>query len=207
MKTLDPKIMKYVPKSKVDAIRDAYRDEDGYWITLNDGWVTGDDCQTIHEDTIKDLRYQIGGINKIDLQDAEEATEAEVNETATTEEETTVTKEQIREAVREFKDGKRAGLYPAIYYNMDARRKYDEANTVQVKIKLNKKTDADIIAYLEASGNKQGTIKEALREKMALNEELDGETVELMKEFIEGEKEKQLAAMLQMCTEPVSEKN
>lgn len=46
---------------------------------------------------------------------------------------------------------------------MDARRRYDEANTIQIKIKLNKKTDADIIAYLEASGNKQGTIKEALR--------------------------------------------
>lgn len=44
-----------------------------------------------------------------------------------------------------------------------SKRRYDEQNTVQVKIKLNKKTDADIIGYLNASGNKQGTIKEALR--------------------------------------------
>ena len=44
-----------------------------------------------------------------------------------------------------------------------SKRRYDEQNTIQVKIKLNKKTDADIIEYLNASGNKQGTIKEALR--------------------------------------------
>ena len=48
-----------------------------------------------------------------------------------------------------------------------ARERYDKANTIKVTIKLNRKTDQDIIAYLEASGNKQGTIKEALREKMA----------------------------------------
>lgn len=44
-----------------------------------------------------------------------------------------------------------------------SKRRYDEQNTIQVKIKLNKKTDADIIEYLNTSGNKQGTIKEALR--------------------------------------------
>ena len=44
-----------------------------------------------------------------------------------------------------------------------SKRRYDEQNTIQVKIKLNKKTDADIIEYLNTSGNKQGTIKKALR--------------------------------------------
>ena len=43
------------------------------------------------------------------------------------------------------------------------QKRYDDANTVQVKMKLNKKTDADIIEYLESTGNKQGAIKEALR--------------------------------------------
>ena len=46
------------------------------------------------------------------------------------------------------------------------QERYDKANTVQVKLKLNLKTDADIIEYLEASGNKQGAIKEALRKEI-----------------------------------------
>lgn len=46
------------------------------------------------------------------------------------------------------------------------QKRYDDANTVQVKMKLNRKTDADIIEYLESSGNKQGAIKEAIREKI-----------------------------------------
>lgn len=44
-----------------------------------------------------------------------------------------------------------------------ARAKYDAANTVQFKMKLNKKTDADILAKLEQSGNKQGYIKALIR--------------------------------------------
>lgn len=44
-----------------------------------------------------------------------------------------------------------------------AQRKYDEAHTVQVKLKLNKESDADIIEALEQSGNKQGLIKAAVR--------------------------------------------
>ena len=42
--------------------------------------------------------------------------------------------------------------------------KYDANNTIQLKLKLNLKTDADIIEYLEKSGNKQGTIKRLIRE-------------------------------------------
>ena len=44
-----------------------------------------------------------------------------------------------------------------------ARAKYDAANTVQLKMKLNKKTDADILAKLEQAGNKQGYIKALIR--------------------------------------------
>lgn len=49
------------------------------------------------------------------------------------------------------------------------QERYDKKNTVRVNLKLVKNTDADIIEYLEQSGNKQGTIKKALRELMARN--------------------------------------
>ena len=41
--------------------------------------------------------------------------------------------------------------------------RYNEKNVKQIKVNLNLKTDADIIEFLENSGNKQGAIKEALR--------------------------------------------
>lgn len=48
--------------------------------------------------------------------------------------------------------------------------KYEKENTVQLKMKLNRKTDADILECLQAigaaGGSKQGFIKEAIREKM-----------------------------------------
>ena len=50
--------------------------------------------------------------------------------------------------------------------NYKPQKKYDDANTIQIKLKLNKKTDADIIAYLEASNNKQGTIKALIRSEI-----------------------------------------
>lgn len=42
--------------------------------------------------------------------------------------------------------------------------KYDKNNTERVFIKLNKKTDADILEQLNNSGNKQGYIKQLIRE-------------------------------------------
>lgn len=65
---MDARIMRYVPKSKHEAISDAYADCDGYWICLNDGWNASrmdSSCRTIHEDTIRDLKYQIAGIERI----------------------------------------------------------------------------------------------------------------------------------------------
>ena len=44
-----------------------------------------------------------------------------------------------------------------------AKAKYDAANTVQIRLKLIKKTDADVLEKLEESGNKQGYIKALIR--------------------------------------------
>ena len=44
-----------------------------------------------------------------------------------------------------------------------AQAKYDKDNTLQVKLKLNKKTDDDIIKRLSAADNIQGYIKELIR--------------------------------------------
>lgn len=41
--------------------------------------------------------------------------------------------------------------------------RYDQHHTVQVKLKLNIKTDADILAKLEEMANKQGYIKALIR--------------------------------------------
>ena len=41
--------------------------------------------------------------------------------------------------------------------------KYDSLNTKQIKLKLNLKTDIDIIEQLEKQGNKQGYIKQLIR--------------------------------------------
>lgn len=43
---------------------------------------------------------------------------------------------------------------------------YDTANTIKVSLKLNIKTDADIIEYLNSVENKQGTIKRLIREEI-----------------------------------------
>ena len=44
-----------------------------------------------------------------------------------------------------------------------ANAKYDAAHTKQITLKLNTTTDADILARLDAVGNKQGYIKELIR--------------------------------------------
>lgn len=47
---------------------------------------------------------------------------------------------------------------------LKAIMKYDKEHTTTILIKLNNNTDADILELLNNSGNKQGTIKAALRE-------------------------------------------
>lgn len=41
--------------------------------------------------------------------------------------------------------------------------KYNKTNVKQIKLNLNRKTDADIIDHLEAKNNVQGYIKELIR--------------------------------------------
>ena len=44
-----------------------------------------------------------------------------------------------------------------------SQNKYDKNNTVQIKMKLNKNTDADILEFLETMENRQGYLKELIR--------------------------------------------
>lgn len=48
-----------------------------------------------------------------------------------------------------------------------ASAKYDKNNTRLIQMKLNKKTDADILAHLDAMDNRQGYIKELIRKDMS----------------------------------------
>lgn len=47
-----------------------------------------------------------------------------------------------------------------------ATAQYDKANTTRINIKLNNKTDADIIRQLEQKGNVQGYLKQLIRNDM-----------------------------------------
>lgn len=48
-------------------------------------------------------------------------------------------------------------------------KEYDASNTIQIRLKLNKKTDADILNRLDAVPNKQGYIKGLIRSDMETN--------------------------------------
>lgn len=50
--------------------------------------------------------------------------------------------------------------------NYKYTKKYDQSNTIKVSLKLNIKTDADIIEYLDSVENKQGTIKQLIRNEI-----------------------------------------
>lgn len=65
----------------------------------------------------------------------------------------------------EVKIKKKDGNTETVKYG--PQEKYDAQNTVQIKLKLNKKTDADILDWLNSLDNKQGAIKEALRMRIA----------------------------------------
>jgi len=57
-------VIEYVPKKLRCAVDAAWQDDDGYWISLKPGWESCEDqeCDIIHEDTIKDLKMRIKGI-------------------------------------------------------------------------------------------------------------------------------------------------
>lgn len=52
----------------------------------------------------------------------------------------------------------------------EAQARYDSANTIRVALKLNKKTDADIINKLNQQGSKQGYIKKLIRADLRKND-------------------------------------
>lgn len=52
---------------------------------------------------------------------------------------------------------------PVSEAQMRAQTKYDAENTVQIHLKLNRKTDADILERLDQVESKQGYIKELIR--------------------------------------------
>ena len=49
-------------------------------------------------------------------------------------------------------------------YTKRAISKYDAENTNRIQLKLNKKTDADILEKFDSVGNKQGYIKTLIRD-------------------------------------------
>jgi hypothetical protein len=52
-----------------------------------------------------------------------------------------------------------------------AQAKYNKAHTTQITLRLNKRTEADIIEWLGRLGNKQGYIKALIRADMLAFEE------------------------------------
>lgn len=50
--------------------------------------------------------------------------------------------------------------------HLQAVKRYDEAHTTSVHLKLNTKTDQDIIRWLWKKPNKQGAIKQLIREQI-----------------------------------------
>lgn len=48
-----------------------------------------------------------------------------------------------------------------------AKAAWDRTNTTQLKLKLNNKTDADILDWLEKQDSKQGAIKKLIRETIS----------------------------------------
>ncbi|MCM5673022.1 hypothetical protein [Staphylococcus hominis] len=58
-------LLKYVPKKYRDCVLDLYKDIDGYWLILKDGYKsTTTDTPTIHEFTIKELKSALPTIIK-----------------------------------------------------------------------------------------------------------------------------------------------
>lgn len=51
-----------------------------------------------------------------------------------------------------------------------AQAKYDAAHTVRISLKLNTRTDHDIIVWLQEQASKQGAIKQLIREKIGQTE-------------------------------------
>lgn len=53
------------------------------------------------------------------------------------------------------------------------QEKYQKENITRVVLKLNKKTDADILEWIEGLDNKQGSIKEIIRSHIEYSQKVD----------------------------------
>ena len=51
-------------------------------------------------------------------------------------------------------------------YDYEAQKKYNEANSMVITMKLNRKNDSDIIEYLSIQDSKQGEIKRLIRNEI-----------------------------------------
>ena len=56
-------------------------------------------------------------------------------------------------------------------YDKNAQAKYNKENTVMISFKLNKKTDADLIHWLEIQGNRQAYLKAVIKSDLERFEE------------------------------------
>lgn len=65
---------------------------------------------------------------------------------------------------------------------IDASNRYNKKNTIAKIVRLNKKTDADIIAFLEAVPNQSRSIKSAIRMVMRLKERFKVKAQEIQQE-------------------------
>lgn len=55
-----------------------------------------------------------------------------------------------------------------------AQAAYDRKNTVRLSLKLNVRTDGDIIQWIRNQKSMQGTIKRLIREEIARSDQLNG---------------------------------
>ncbi len=75
---LENKYMKYVPKKYQAAIKDIYKDIDGYWVELHAEYIsTTTQVSTIHEYSLNDIRKQFKTIVKREIKEIEEIEESE----------------------------------------------------------------------------------------------------------------------------------
>ncbi len=49
----------------------------------------------------------------------------------------------------------------------ERQKRYDDKNCVRLCLKLNKRTDADVLEWLKKQPSMQGAIKEVIREKIS----------------------------------------
>ncbi len=80
-------------------------------------------------------------------------------------------------------------------------------NIVRINLALHKEKDSDIIEYLETATNKAATIRQALREKMELEEGIDDEMLEKIKAVVKECGEKRVEELLELRTKPAGKVN